>query len=406
MRSNVRISLTVLAFVAIAAATVGQASADTHTWTNTGASAWATGTNWDLGAAPATADAVVLSNGGTATTSTTVTIGSLTSNDSGTINSALVVTGLTTKNGNGSLTFNGTTASKFTGGLTVNAGTVNVSLWSSSAGTTTIANGATLNMSFVSGTTTKTWGGTTANLLAGEGILNTNGLIRLNSNARSSFTGTTNVQSGVLFLGSGSSDAGLGGPLNIAAAARVELNTGTPTTRNQTDSNNITCLGTLTKINAGIETLTGNNAYYGEIQVEGALVLGGTTQLDIANAGASAKFVQYLRTTPPEVLFVGDVAFNSAVKLDVADVTDETGSWTLVASGLTKTYGETFSVALASGAAFVENDNVWTCTTGTQAWTFTEATGTLNLSAVPEPSSIVLLTLGLLGFVGYMRRRS
>jgi autotransporter-associated beta strand protein len=409
IRSNAKINLAALAFVAFAVAMIGQASAADRTW-NVATGAWTSTSSWLEGVVPSTTDNVILSNGGTATISATTTIGTLASagvaSTVGTINGALIVTGLVTKSGDGTLVLNGTTASKYTGGVTVNAGTLDISLWTSSAGSTTVASNATLNLRFSSGTTTKTWGSTTAGTLIGSGTINTFGLIRFNINGKTSFTGTTNVQSGCLYLGSGTTEGGVGGPLNIASDARVEINTGTPTTRNQTTANNITNWGTISKINAGTETFTGNSTSYGDIEVEGPLTLSGILQLDIANGGECANFKQYLRTVDPVVLYQGNVAFDGAIKLDVTDVTDAAGSWVLVNPDLLKSFSNNFSLALSTGETFSDsdNDNVWTCQAGGKSWSFAESNATL--SVVPEPSSIVLLTLGLLGVAAYLRRRS
>jgi fibronectin-binding autotransporter adhesin len=413
IRSKAKFSLLALAFLGIVLVMVHQASAGIITWDGeAGDGLWATANNWSTNALPATTDTAALSNGDTIAVSA-ATIDALTSAGSGgIINGVLTVTKKVT-NDAGSLVINGTASSKYNGGVIVNGGSLEIHNFSTVAGaTTSIASGAGLTLNFDAAASAKTWGGTAVGQITGSGTLNTKGLVRLNSNSKTSFTGTTNVLTGTLYLGSGGTEGGVGGTLNIANGASVEINTGTPTARNQTTANNIISHGTLSKINNGTETLTGNSVFYGDTQVEGPLAIAGSLQLDIANGGICSNFTQYWRATDanhpagPWISAIGNVAFNGALKLDVTDVSDITGSWVLVDADLTKSFGDSFTLAFSNGDTFSENGNngVWTGVSGGKSWSFTESTATLTI--VPEPSSIVLLTLGLFGFAAYVRRRS
>jgi hypothetical protein len=62
-------------------------------------------------------------------------------------------------------------------------------------------------------------------------------------------------------------------------------------------------------------------------------------------------------------------------------------SWSIVdVAGLTETFGSTFAVQ-----GFSEASNVWT----SGNYSFNEATGILSYTAVPEPSTVFLLVLGI-----------
>jgi hypothetical protein len=80
-------------------------------------------------------------------------------------------------------------------------------------------------------------------------------------------------------------------------------------------------------------------------------------------------------------------------------------SWTLVTGGGTRVYESSFALAMAGGSSFTQVSDVWTCTTGLQQWTFTEASGVLSLVTVPEPSVLALLAVGIVGLLGYVWRR-
>jgi autotransporter-associated beta strand protein len=403
-----------VAIIGMAVAMANQACGADVTWDGSaGDGLWATVANWTPESLPGTTSNVVLSNGQTITGSLTTkvaTIDSITGNGlGGTISAYLYVNNKVT-NTAGTLVLNGSASSRYIGGATVNGGSLVFNNFSTQATATTyIASGANLTLNYDATTSAKTWGGTVAGQITGTGTLNTQGLVRLNSDSKLTFTGDTNVQSGCLYLGSGGTEGGVGGKINIASAARVELNTGTSVpARDQAIANDITSYGTLTKINPGTETLTGNSVFYGKTQVEGPLAIGGTLQLDIANSGLCANFEQYMRApdgthTDPWIQYVGDVTFNGALKLDVTDVTDLTGSWVLANADVAKHYGSGFTLAFSNGDLFTNNGNVWTGEYGGKSWSFNESNATLTV--VPEPGAIILLISALLGLATYAWRR-
>ena len=96
------------------------------------------------------------------------------------------------------------------------------------------------------------------------------------------------------------------------------------------------------------------------------------------------------------VLLDGDFDFD----LTNADLTPG-NSWNIVnVATLNETYGSTFSVI-----GFTGSSGVWTKASGSLLWTFTESTGLLQLSAVPEPSTAGLALLGTAGLWMLRSRR-
>lgn len=148
-------------------------------------------------------------------------------------------------------------------------------------------------------------------------------------------------------------------------------------------------------------TLNGLNTYSGNTTIgssTASLVLGSTGGLTFY-IGANDVSNKVTGVSGATATFNGGFTFD----LGSASLVDG-NSWTLVDSGLNKSFAGTFTVA-----GFSESGNVWTLNSGQNTWSFSEATGVLSLSvaAIPEPSAYAglggLLTLG---FVALRRRRS
>lgn len=143
-------------------------------------------------------------------------------------------------------------------------------------------------------------------------------------------------------------------------------------------------------------TLAGDNTYSGVTNVYSnqiTLASTGSLLMDINSSGAYS----YLTSTASSLRAL---KLDGTLKLDVADVTGNSGSWLLVdVDELNETYGDTFAMELADGTSFFEVGNVWTCVGGGGNWTFTESTGVLGYVAVPEPGTLTLLAAGLIGLL-------
>jgi hypothetical protein len=103
------------------------------------------------------------------------------------------------------------------------------------------------------------------------------------------------------------------------------------------------------------------------------------------------------------------------VDLDGAFTFDLTGPGTTVGdmwqivdpSGglLTATYGGTFDVV---GFTADAGGDLWTGNSGGTSYQFSESTGVLSVltsAVIPEPSTFLIWSLGLLGLIGWRRRR-
>jgi len=158
--------------------------------------------------------------------------------------------------------------------------------------------------------------------------------------------------------------------------------------------------GNLVKDGLKSLVLSGVNTYTGSTTVEGgtlALAAGGALAFAVTDAGSN------------QLLGDGTLQLDGTLAFDLSAITG-IGSWDIVASGLSTTYGDHFGVTFAYGGstvAGVEDEGVWSYTYDTMNMvvSFTESTGALAVSIVPEPSTLALLAAGLLGLIAYAWRR-
>ena len=142
--------------------------------------------------------------------------------------------------------------------------------------------------------------------------------------------------------------------------------------------------GGLTKNDEGTLTLSGINTYTGNTSVSaGTLALAD-------NAGLMFVITDLSNN---KITGAGAATLDGDFTIDTAAVTTTSGTWILV-DVATKTFGATFTV---SGAGWTETADVWTKTDGSKVWTFSEATGTLSLSA---PYDTWAAAKGLTGVAG------
>jgi fibronectin-binding autotransporter adhesin len=172
----------------------------------------------------------------------------------------------------------------------------------------------------------------------------------------------------------------------------VTINTATDGTFN----NAISGTGNITKTGSGALTFAVANTFSGNLTLNtGAFTLTEATGALTFYIGANGVTNQVNGTT------TGAVAFNGTFTLNFDNAALANGnSWTLVSLASTaETYGANFALT-----GFSQNNNVWTNGAG---FSFSEATGILSYSAVPEPSTFALLGgLTTLLFASARRRRT
>jgi len=160
-----------------------------------------------------------------------------------------------------------------------------------------------------------------------------------------------------------------------------------------TGGGNITISGSgLTKFGDDKGTMIANT-YTGDTTLTGSssLTLANNSSLEFV-IGASGMNNRVSGDNNQTLNLLGDFSF---------DLTNAatSGSWTIVdVNSLNATFASTFTVL----GGFVENNNVWTKTTGTSTYTFQESTGVLT--ATPEPAGLMLLA-GLVGPLTFARRK-
>lgn len=140
-------------------------------------------------------------------------------------------------------------------------------------------------------------------------------------------------------------------------------------------------------------SLGGANIYTGDTTIGGDVVL--TLEDDAAitfaiGANGVNNWLNGLGTVTLDGDFIFDLSGAGTALND---------SWTIVDSNLIASFGSTFLVQ-----DFTENSGLWSRNVSGVVYEFSEATGILGVTAIPEPSSAVLL-LGLLGAITFLRRR-
>lgn len=205
------------------------------------------------------------------------------------------------------------------------------------------------------------------------------------------YTGTTTVSGGTLVLS---------GPGSIAGSTTVDVQSGATL--------NTTALGTHT---FGIgQTVKGRGTILGNTVIQGTLapgsspgILSFSNDLTLATSANSIFEIQntgWLRGTDYDGVDVGALlTYNGTLTLTLTSwVTD--GTYDLFSFGsVTGNFSAvTFSGGIYAGA-FTENSGIWSAadTNGSgQIFSFDQATGDLIVSAIPEPSTVLLLAGGLM----------
>jgi len=187
-----------------------------------------------------------------------------------------------------------------------------------------------------------------------------------------------------------------GGTLNLGGGLRTfhvdDANPiGLPTTLTV---RSVIANGGIEKTGVGVLHLSeAKNTFTGNVLVTGGMFSvgqNGGLLFDLENGGVSNR-----------ILGTANAFLNGIFRIDAASVTDVSGSWNLVdVANLNESFGEGLKLQFEGGLPF-SNNGAGVYRSG--RWTFTTADGNLTLSAVPEPTSTLLTSIGLIAS-GVFRR--
>lgn len=252
----------------------------------------------------------------------------------------------------------------------------------------------------------------TSMTFAGDSLtLNGNGAV---ADGRLLYKGTagaaiqTTINIGILILNGGSIEnaTNTNGSTMIIAGGVVNVTAASSIMRSSQNgpiviSSTLTGTGTLTvggqQNNTATVTFSGANSYTGNIvaaNTGGAgLILGalGSFNFAIGQSGINNNI---------SGTGAGSATFDGAFVMDLTNAA-ATGSWNIVsASSIAETYSASFAVKDQLGNTWSQVNDIWTSPTAT--YQFTESTGVLT--AIPEPSFLLLGALGVPALIGRRRR--
>ena len=401
-----------MAIVALIALSRPGKAAD-FTWTGgSGGDRWGVTTNWSPTGSPSSADTAVFANSATNFTvttraatgpGTTINVGNLLYGDDANSNSTILITG-------------GATNLRLRGDITIAAGSTGthsivgqtaldkMDLGSTSAPLNrTFTNNSAQMFTIASEIVRSGTSGATQFNIGGAGSWTLSGPITGGSVSNTLKITKTGV--GTLIL-SGSST------FSPQAGSGVEIQGGRLSVENTAGS--ATSTGGVLIGTSG--TLAGNGAIAGAttvqgmlapgtagdasttLRVENALTLTSSAQISMDVAGlAAGSFDKIEGVTSLSLDGVLSINMLTAVadgnSWDLLDFSSQTGNFSQVA--LTGLFTESLS----------RSGDLWSVTSGAYTWQFNEADGLLSVAVVPEPSSLLLLSLGLgVGFCLYRRK--
>ncbi len=226
----------------------------------------------------------------------------------------------------------------------------------------------------------------------------------------SNYAGTTTVRSGKLSIGTnGAINSGGNVTIGVAAtAAAAEFNYNSTTALTKTVSFAAGSTGGILSgtgtINSAVNVTSGNTLSIGnsvgQMNFGSTLTLAGTTIMEIdGNAGAGMTGGHDFANV------TGALTYGGALTLDMGMVFS-TGSYTWNLFDFASASGDFATITLEdqySGSLTNGGGGVWGLTSGVNTWEFTQSTGVLGLTVVPEPSAAMLL--GAFGTLALLRRR-
>ena len=364
----------------------------TQSWANNGTAELAI-----LGAVTASGTTPTLTNNGTGTGSVRFasalpsTVSSVVQNSA---TSSLVLGGSTTSAYTGGTFVNAGTFRlgarnmlADTGAVTVAGGTFDIQTFSDTVGTVTLTSGSITGSTggVLTGASYNVQSGSASAILGGTNVTltkTTSGTVTLS--ATNTYTGATTVSAGTLVVDGSISTSSL----TTVASGGTLGGTGT--------------VGK-TVISAGGTLAVGTSP--GTMTFTDTLGLSGTTVMEIdgtAGAGVNPNGHDFINLTGAGA--AGVLTYGGTLTLDIGVVFGNgTYSWNLF-DFVSETGGFT-GISLDdqySGSLTDAGGGVWDLASGGNTWQFTESTGVLGLTVVPEPRAALL---GSLGMLMLLRRR-
>ncbi len=280
--------------------------------------------------------------------------------------------GLVKVNGGGTLWLSGTNS--YSGATTINGGAIRVGSINNNLGTGIINIGS----------------GTTSGTLIIEGVTGetTSKTINL-SGTTGSATITNNISSGTLIIASNITATGAGQKTLNLAGNKTGVISGTIVNNSLVNTTSVSVSGGSTWTLSGVNTYTGNTSVSGATLI---LADNSQTKFSIGANGVNNK-INGSGTLTLDGDFVFDLSSAGTGMGDTWNIVDVTA--------LTETFSGTFSVT-----GFTDNmDNTWSFVNSGITYTFSEATGNLAVTAVPEPSTWALFAASATTVLIRYRRR-
>ncbi len=228
-----------------------------------------------------------------------------------------------------------------------------------------------------------------------------------------SATGTStninySVSAGNLVLNNATGTLTLPGATTLSAA-------GTELVLAQAGTANVSAVisgaGLVRKTGAGASSLSGANTYTGGTIVQAGVLgltqsftMAGTNGFSLTGAASPVQGTDY-----GSLSFSGTtLTYGGSLDLSFSGTAVSGASYNLFdfTAGSSASSFSSVSIGGSYTASFTNNSGIWSASSGGFDWTFTESTGDLLVTAVPEPSTWAALAgLAGLGFAASRRRR-
>jgi len=313
-------------------------------------------------------------------------------------NNYAVSTGTLTLNGGkidstvSGITLSGSANEKWSGGFTF-IGTNNLT---TGTGAVTLSGG--------SQTVTITQNTLTIPSAIGDGG-NVYGLTKLGSgtlalNGTNTYTGTTTVGNGTLKLAATGSISGTTLVLGVSGGTSGTLDV---TSKASYTLFNLSGKGTVsgTTINVSTTLAPGFSGVNGTLNVTGNLTLSSTAAVTLKIGGLTSGLFDVVATSGT-LTYGGNLNLTSLGGFNLAQV----ASYNLFTAG-TFSGAANFASVTINGLTAIDTAGVWSVADSTDNYTFTQSSGILSVTAIPEPTTWVMMVggLGMLVFGQRLRCR-